>query len=241
VHYKTGPDIGAWQHIFDSGGLWRLWQKGQQWAISLYSDVFDPRTYQLAIFDHIFSQGDIYIPPALAGKLSFRFDQVLAEALMVNLLAQGRGVLLHACGIIDGDKGRLLTGNSGDGKSTSARIWQEQPNICIISDDRVIVRQHEGRLWMYGTPWHGDAGLASRQAAPIDQIFFLKHDQQNRATPLHPSDATARMLVRSFPTFWNAQGMDFTLSFLSDLSQAAPCYELGFRPDTEIVDFVRSL
>jgi len=74
---------------------------------------------------------------------------------------------------------------------------------------------------------------------PLERVFIIQHADENRAVPLIPLDATSRLLVRSFPTFWDQKGMTFTLEFLSQLSQAVPCYELGFVPDESVVDFVR--
>ena len=241
IHNQSPPDLNKWTPVFHSGGIWRLWQRDQTWTISLSSEVLEPKTYQVATFSHNYLSGDVYIPPHVTGKNHFSFDQALGEILTVHLLARGRGVLLHSFGVIDGQTGRLFVGVSGDGKSTSARLWEKEESVCILSDDRIIVRKHQGRFWMYGTPWHGEAGLASNQSAPIEQIFILKHASQNQVLPLSPADATARLLVRSFPTFWDPAGMDFTLSFLAELSQTIPCYELGFRPEPEVIDFVRSL
>ena len=158
---------------------------------------------------------------------------------MVNLLSQGNGVLVHACAVKDGDRGLLFAGTSGAGKSTIAELWNSQGNAAILSDDRVIIRKHEGKFWIYGTPWHGSGRFASPDSVPLTRIYFLKQAPENQLRALKPVDAQTKMLVRSFPTYWNPAGMDFTLGFLDELVQEVPGYELGFVPEDSVVDFVR--
>jgi hypothetical protein len=166
----------------------------------------------------------------------------MTEILMVNLLSRGRGVLLHACGVATiGGRGHLFVGVSGAGKSTLANLWRRRSDVVVLSDDRVIVRRRGEEFWAHGTPWHGDAKLASPVAVPLERIYVIEHAEENRAVPLKPVDAASRLLVRAFPTYWDAEGMAFTLQLLGQLSQAVPCYELGFVPDQSVIDFVGSL
>ena len=211
-------------------------------VICLHTLRFDP--YQIVVLEPDFQCGDIYCtgePSTRRDKRLSLLGYPLAEALIINLLAQGRGVLLHACAVSDNGRGIIFPGTSGAGKSTLATLWEGQEGVTLLSDDRIIVRQREGRFWVYGTPWHGDARVASPEAVPLERIFIIQHASENKAIPMSPFDATSRLLVRSFPTFWDAGGMAFTLEFLDELSQAVSCYELGFVPDETVVDFVRCL
>ena len=45
-------------------------------------------------------------------------------------------------------------------------------------------------------------------------------------------------LTTSFPPYWDAEGMTYTLEMLTDLTAQVPCQELTFRPDRSIIDFV---
>lgn len=66
------------------------------------------------------------------------------ELLLMHYLAQERGVILHACGIVIEDRGIPFLGESGAGKSTLARMWDQENGVDILSDDRIIVRK-QGR------------------------------------------------------------------------------------------------
>lgn len=83
--------------------------------------------------------------------------------------------------------------------------------------------------------------MALAEDAPLRRIFILRQAPSNQAVRISPTQAAAALLVRSFPALWSAPAMDFTLSFLSELCQAIPCYELGFVPDQSAVEYVRCL
>lgn len=234
---------GFGKRVFDSGGKWVLYQDQEKWAIHVGSPGAGPHPYQIAVLEPDFRQGDIYMKPQRpdAEPLPFPLRYPLAEVLMINLLSLGRGVLLHACGVSDNGRGLVFAGSSEAGKSTMAELWKDQEGVTILSDDRLIVREDEGRFWAYGTPWHGDAGLCSAESVPLEGIFFIGHGDENSVVPLEAGKAASSLLVRSFPTFWNEEGMAFTVEFLGRMSEEVPCYDLGFLPDRRIVPFVRSV
>jgi len=155
-----------------------------------------------------------------------------------ELPGTGQGAIIHACGIEIGGEGLLFVGTSGAGKSTMASLWKETENITILSDDRIIVRKKSGVFWAYGTPWHGDVKLASPKGVPLKKVFFITHATKNKVKRFAGAEAIFKYLVCSFPPFWNPQGMEFTLAFLSDLSGSIPCYDLGFLPDDRVLDFI---
>jgi hypothetical protein len=158
---------------------------------------------------------------------------------MVILLSRGRGVMLHACGVNDSGNGYLFVGRSGQGKSTMAKLWSGN-RVCVLSDDRIIVRKIKQRFWIYGTPWHGESKICSPEKVPLKKIFFLRHAKVNRVKEVDPFDAVSRLICCSFPTFWDKQGMEFTLKFFSDLVKNIPIYELEFLPDKSALDFIKN-
>lgn len=243
VQRRAMLDEGSGEMVFDSRGLWSLYHDQKKWAVHLGSAALAGHPYQIAILEPDFRSGEIYVKAQRPDEdlLPFPLTYPLPEVLIMNLLSLGRGVLLHACGISDEGRGLLFVGSSGAGKSTMAELWKHREGVTILSDDRIIVREKEGRFWAYGTPWHGDVKLSSPERAPVDSIFILRHGVGNSIGALEARKAVSDLLVRSFPTFWNADGMAFTLKFLDRMSQGVPCYDLGFVPDKSIVQLVRSM
>ncbi len=75
--------------------------------------------------------------------------------------------------------------------------------------------------------------------SPLEKVFFLRHAEGNHARRVEGITAASMLLARSFPPLWDAEGMQFTLDLLAQLTAAVPCYELGFLPDEQAVEYVR--
>jgi len=241
LRYGSVPDLNSAEEVFDSGGSWKLYRDHGRWCFALRSPALGSEPYQIAILDGDLSRGDIYtrVPRTDGSFYSFPLGYPLGELLIVNLLSQGRGVLLHSCAVSDNGRGLVFVGTSGAGKSTMAELWKNHGGVTILSDDRVIAREMGGRYWAYGTPWHGDVKLSSPERAPVEGIFVLRHGEENRAVPLGAPMALTSLFVRSFPPYWLMEGMAFTLGFLGRMSQAIPCYDLEFVPDEGVIECVR--
>ena len=161
----------------------------------------------------------------------------LDELLWIHRLSMGDGVEVHGCGVITPDgRGLLLTGHSGAGKSTSARLWSQRDGARLLSDDRIILRREKGRVWMYGTPWHGDAGIAESERWPLDGIFVLAQAPSNALRPLGSLEASAELYARSFVPHHSAEAVTFILDFFSKVTGQVPCFEFSFVPDLTAVE-----
>jgi hypothetical protein len=234
------PSTG--DRIFDSGSVWQLYRQGADLLFRFASPVYGKIPYKEASFSSDFKAGEVSLH-----RNYFRTDEPaspleypLDELLVMNLLALGRGIEVHALGVEDADgRGYLFLGQSGAGKTTTARLWEPQRGIKILSDDRIILRSLEGRIWMYGTPWHGEAELACSTRTPLTQIFFLGRGVENEIVPMSQPAAVARLMACSFVPFHSPTGLDYTLEFLQQVTSEIPCAELRFVPDDRVVDFVR--
>lgn len=245
--------VGArWHHdmprasgrvLFDSGGLWQLRDAGRQLSWSFTSPKFGRAPYKTAVFERDFSAGEVYLhqPYFDASAPIYPLEYPLDELILTNWLALGRGVEIHACAVRDANgAGYLFAGHSGAGKTTLASLWHDVPHVTVLSDDRVILRRSGNQIWMYGTPWHGDEPLASPTSAPLTHGFFLHHAPRNLATPVGQPRAAAALLVCSFPPFYSASGLEFTLSFLRDVTDRVPFSDLKFLPDPDAISLIRS-
>lgn len=247
THHKGLPQLALDDaaRVFDSEMLWSFYEIEQQKILVLKSPVPGVLSNRVAIFNADFSQGELHcapVGPEAATDTRYLPDSLrfpLFQLWTINLLAQGRGLMVHACAINDNGHGYLFLGHSTDGKSTMARQWQGEG--VVLNDDRIIIRQHEGRFWVYGTPWHGDHDDVSPHGVPLDRVFFLRQAATNHAQRMHGAQAVTYLLPRSFAPLWDANGVAFTLDFCSQLASDVPCYDLGVMPTRDIVDFVRHL
>jgi hypothetical protein len=233
--------ISDGKKIFDSGVLWQLYSDDRSYRFHFTTTTLGPVPYKIARFNREFESGEVFFhhPYFPSEPPLYPLDYPLDEILIANILARGEGVEVHGCGVVDAQgKGHLFIGKSGAGKTTMARLWENEPGITVLSDDRIILRQVDNTIWMYGTPWHGEANLASPDRVPLTKVYFLSKGIKNELFPLRECDAAGRLLACSFPPFYSQQGLDFTLSFLEEIVRATPCYELKFLPDEEVLGFI---
>lgn len=246
VHYGSLPKYKVEEEIFNSGTIWSLYRSKGKYILKV-----PPRK---AVLDSDFKSGKIYIESSAPSFVrSYPLDYPLDEVLMINWLARGWGIMMHACGVSANGQGLVFSGTSGAGKSTVADLWKARiqklessnmkpsNNTILLSDDRVIIRKIDGRFFVCGTPWHGDSKVGSPEEAPLAKIFFLQQARENRVKKIDPIKAASRLIVCSFPPFWDKKGMEFTLNYCAELAQKIPCYELDFVPDKGVLDLVRNI
>ena len=94
---------------------------------------------------------------------------------------------------------------------------------------------------MHGTPWHGDFKEHSSHGLPIHKLFFLRHGSKNSSRAKSGAEAVSMLLARSFPPFWDKDGMALAIESCQRLVSQIPCYELTFVPDGRLLDFVRKI
>lgn len=228
--------------VFDSGALWQLYSDNGSYIFQFNSPALGALPYKIASFNRNFTNGEVSI-----NRSYFALDQYiypleypLDELLLVNYLTQGKGVEIHACGVVDSPgRGYLFVGQSGAGKSTMAKMWEDEPGITILSDDRIILRKFENKIWMYGTPWHGEAMLASPARVPLKAIYFLEKGQRNQVNSQAHTNSISRLFACSFPPFYNPDALNFVLRFLEEVVKDVPTYELRFKPEKNVVEFIR--
>jgi hypothetical protein len=233
--------------LFDSGSVWKLYENGPGFLFDFSSPVISLDPYKRLRVDREFRHGllelnrSCFPDPSTCKPLEYPLD----ELVVMHRLGRERGVEVHAAGMRDADgTGYLFLGHSGAGKSTTTRLWNEQHSVTVLSDDRIILREHgrlhgQAEVWMYGTPWHGEAAFALPEKARIQRLFILEHAPENKITALSGSRAVGEVMARSFLPFYDAAALQNTMSFLQEIVAAIPCYRLEFRPDSTAVEAVR--
>ena len=190
-----------------------------------------------AEFDCDFKNGTVYTRKTEEHYFYYPF----LEVLTINLLARGKGSLLHACCIDDNGSGYLFLGQSGAGKSTMANLWNNEKGITVLSDDRVLLSMTEEGLTAYGTPWHGTEKYAVNARVPVEKIFFISHADENSVLTVNGITAVSELVRNAFLPFWDRDRMEYSTEFLIQVSQNARLFRLGVYPDTKVIDFIRNI
>ena len=226
--------------IFDSGSTWRLYRSDHEFRFDFSAPFFGEEPYKRLVMDANLRRGAVQMNNHCSVRSSFpgaALSYPLDELLIMHRLTQERAIEVHSCGIVRPDGlGNLFVGHSGAGKSTTTRLWTSHENVEVLSDDRIILREHSGQIFMYGTPWHGEAHFASPNRALVQRIFILEHGCGNVLTRLSPSQAVTELFARSFVPFYRHEYIDSALDFLQQVVSTIPCYRYAFEPDPRAVE-----
>jgi len=239
LHLHRGiPENLTEEKVFESPPVWSLYRKDDTLIIKVSEAL--PGVERILAFPSQVETADLYFP-AETGPFDDPFYGPIMELLMVNYLAQGRGTIVHACGIEREGRGILFVGESGAGKSTMANLWAQGDHVDVLSDDRIIVRKKGDRFRMYGTPWHGDASFVSPRHVTVERVLFLRHGRENSIKDIKGVDPVTRLITCSFLPHWDPQGMAFSMGFFTDLAAHVPCSEFTFKPDKTAIELVKEI
>lgn len=238
------PVTGGMNRLFDSEQSWAIFTEGSDYFLALTPPVYGKKPVWIAQFRKDPTEITVFCGEMLINKqgkglaLSNPFRYPLDQLLLMYLLSQREGTILHAAGITINKKGYIFPGRSGAGKSTLSRLFIPRNGIGMLSDDRVIVRKMDGVFNAFGTPWPGEACVAVNKSAPLSGIFFISHGSRNKILDLDMGEAFERLLpVTSIP-WYDKEMTEKLLVFCEDMVSHVPAYELYFKPNNEVVDVI---
>lgn len=228
-----------------AGERWEVWESHGERVFWLSAPELGRAPSTMARFAPDFGRGEIslhdrYFPE---GEAVDPLAHALDELILMHWLAQGRGMELHASGVIDDDgRGYLFVGPTGAGKTTLSRLWLEHGGraAVVISDDRVILRRQGSDLWMYGTPWHGDAELSAARRAPVAAVFLLDKAPRTSAAIIPRKEAAAALLASALVPFYTSGALKRTSHMVDEVVAEIPCARLKFARNADFVKIVRS-
>jgi hypothetical protein len=221
--------------LFVSGGLWTVYRSGRALFYLIREPVRGRAPLSALVIDESRRRGRLFLPPGAPFALHYPLDELLFQ----HHLARHGGMEVHACGLEWQGRALLFCGQSGAGKTTMAGLWRRRrPPAEVLSDDRMIVREHGGVPWAFGTPWHGSGRFASPRGLPLGGIVFLAHGAQPVMAAMGATEAAAALFARAFPPPWEPTGIARVLGLCARVSGRVRCARLRFRPDASAVKAV---
>lgn len=228
--------------IFDSREAWRMHARGPERCVvlhppqnqdPLWSASFDLHGLEIAVWCNK--------RWALQEKLGVLINPVaypLDLILVMYLLAERHGAILHAAGLALDGQGFVFPAVSGTGKSTLMRFFCSEPGVKFLSDDRIVVRHNDG-FKAYGTPWLGDAEIGENNSAPLSGVLFLRRAVKNAIHPLSVTQAMESLLPVVSVPWYDRELVQPLLAFCEDLAATVPAFELQFKKDPSTVEMIR--
>ncbi len=192
-----------------------------------------------AMFNKEATIWDIYCTPELTedGKLSLSpWLYPMGPLVWYYVAANHGGIMIHSSGVTDGTNGYLFSGVSGVGKSTMANLWAKK-RARVINDDRLILRYNGENIVMYNTPmYYRD----QPRKTVLNNIFLISHSTTNWAKPLQGIAAVTRLMAFCIQHNYDKHLVNNQLTNLTTVSQNVSIFEMGFVPDTNVVNFIKN-
>lgn len=122
--------------------------------------------------------------------------------IMFGIAISPEAIAIHSSTIECEGRAVLFLGESGTGKSTHTRLWQEHiPGARLLNDDSPIIRMYQGQATAFGSPWSGKTPCYRNISRPIAGIVRLSQAPANEITRLSILRAVGSLLPSCPPAF----------------------------------------
>lgn len=151
----------------------------------------------------------------------------------IGIAISPEAIAIHSSTIECEGRAVLFLGESGTGKSTHTRLWQEHiPGARLLNDDSPIIRMYQGQATAFGSPWSGKTPCYRNISRPIAGIVRLSQAPANEITRLSILRAVGSLLPSCPPAFaYDSDLQDRICRTLSDILTQAPVWHLACLPD----------
>ncbi len=115
-------------------------------------------------------------------------ESVLLYERISNALPAFDAFVMHSSAVMVDGNAYCFAAESGVGKSTHTRYWQEAlgDRVTVINGDKPIYRFIGDRLLACGTPWCGKENRQTNTSAPLKALCLLERGEENAVFPADP-------------------------------------------------------
>jgi hypothetical protein len=219
------------------GELWNLARTEDGYVLR----VFDPEEpgilQQLCTVSAEFREWNVHMASTNgAGSTIEVLKYPLGPLLMYYLTVNHDAIMIHASAISDNAIGRLFTGVSGKGKSTSARLWFEA-GAEVLNDDRLMIRKTAEGYRIYNTPmFYAD----EPRSVMLRYAYIIRHHHQNVVNDIQGAEAVSQLLANCIQHGYDRKMMEHHLNFISEMVAHISVSTLGFVPNKTVIETIRA-
>jgi len=147
---------------------------------------------------------------------------------------------MHGSAVALNGQGYLFTAPSGTGKSTHTKLWRVQfgDEVCMINDDKPLLRFTEDEIYLCGSPWNGKHGLGSAVEVPLCGIVRLRRGETNEIEPMSQAAAVKELYLRTY-RFKDREKMQIVMELIGRIVEKVPCYSLRCNMKPEAAEVAR--
>lgn len=159
------------------------------------------------------------------------FAAIFNRIWMEEVLVEHHRFLLHAALCEKEGKAILFIGESGAGKSTQARLWQEHRSFSVLNGDRAVLEQTPDGFLAHGSPWAGSSGIYENRSAAVRLAALPRKAEENSAALCSLSDGFAAVFPHIALGRRDLSTVERAMELCADLVKRVPVAVLNCRPD----------
>lgn len=229
------PDLALDENPFYTQN-WQLARAGVKMVLRVGPAPKKGRADNVVVFDRDYKEGAMYQKSVIE-----LFRRFIDQFIIINLLSQNNGFLLHASGVAWEDKGICFAGPSGAGKSTLLNLFRDElKSEFLLNDDRLALRSYGKRWRVFGTPWYGESRVSSSSSADLSAIFFIRHSKHNYIRKISASEICPQLMVLGLLPLWDEEATSRVIATFQELIRDIPAFELGFLPGKDVVNLIKN-
>ena len=156
-------------------------------------------------------------------------ENIITCAQFSSIVMNNNAIILHASAILFKNKIYLFCADSGVGKSTHTKLWQEyygKDNVIIVNDDKPLVTIENDLLIASGTPWSGNSLENVNLSAPVSGIVFIERDTHNELIKLNKTNEILPLLFNNSPHLSNKDDIDKLLTIMGNIVSKTNFYKI---------------
>ena len=219
----------------DKTCLWKVYKEIDFYTIVVFNQSNPELIQQIAQININKNRWKIFSIIQEDNKTIIPLAYPMGPLILYYLTTKFDAIMIHASGVNYNGNGLLFSGFSGTGKSTMANLWSEN-NCQIINDDRLIIRKEKNSYKIYNTPMFYDD---VQKSIELKGIYLIKHHIENTIERLNGALAVSKLTAFCIQHPYDKNFLEHHLEFISDLINYIPIYDLGFKPNNDVIDFIK--
>lgn len=167
--------------------------------------------------------------PTRVGLTLFEPSSLVVHLALQNLLTLAAphhgALLLHAAGVVLGERAWLLHGGKGAGKTTACR--NAPSGARVLSDESILCQRTPEGWQMHGTPFHSDGFVVEPRPGlvPLSASVLVTREPSPSLRPMPPAQTLLALLRTSGRL--GGPTTEAALQLWSRLAEDIPGYKLA--------------
>lgn len=143
-------------------------------------------------------------------------------------ILEHNGCVLHSSAVAVDGNAYLFSAHSGTGKSTHTSLWLDyfKDRAVIINDDKPCIREVDGELYVYGTPWSGKDDISVNDKFKLKAITFICRSEENWIREASKTEAISLFLTQTRKPK-DKEHMELLLNVINKIFAKVKIYKMG--------------